>query len=211
MEAYLRQGNSMVMTWVCSAHEWKGAGSEMDGGGSKQVSNADSPLISPIPLIICSWSGLSRKIHLSLVKSMCGNKMVQLLTAPKPSWTCSKEKESFCNCRRSLGLCIPLIVTSATFFFVGGSNCKFEGSNPLMTKTAVEDINTAILDKYICATAATIKNSARHFCLHMAAILSTLWHPCIDLELVSIVLIFEPYWKSDLISCSKNCCSCYEN
>ena len=39
-------------------------------------------------------------------------------------------------------------------------------------------INVAIVDKYVCAKAATVKRRWRHFCLQMAAILSTFWHPC---------------------------------
>ena len=85
------------------------------------------------------WSGHQlvglEAIHMSSVKTMSGNKMAKLLTTPKPSWTYSKEKESFCDCWRSLGLFIPLIATSATFFCGDGSNSKFEESSPcpLMT------------------------------------------------------------------------------
>ena len=39
-------------------------------------------------------------------------------------------------------------------------------------------INVAIVDKYVCAKAATVKKRWRHFCLQMWAILSTFWHPC---------------------------------
>jgi len=33
----------------------------------------------------------------------------------------------------------------------------------------------------------------------------------VDLELVSIMLIFILYQKSDLVSCLRSCCSCYKN
>ena len=63
-----------------------------------------SALMSPIPLMICSSSGLAGS-NLSVTGHV--NVWQQLLIALKPSWTCSKDKESFCKCRRSFGLCIP--------------------------------------------------------------------------------------------------------
>ena len=38
-----------------------------------------------------------------------------------------------------------------------------------------------------------------------------LFHIYVDLESVSIMLIFILYQKSDLVSCLRNCCSCYKN
>ena len=35
----------------------------------------------------------------------------------------------------------------------------------MLTKTAVEDVNAAILDKYICATAATMRKRCKVFLL----------------------------------------------
>ena len=98
----------------------------MDGGRSGQVSIDVTDTFNDLIIIwsswnqfICHWSSQFEQVI----------KMAQLLIAPKPSWTCSKEKKSFCDCWRSLGLCIPLTATSATFFCGGGSNSKFEGSS----------------------------------------------------------------------------------
>ena len=70
-----------------------------------------------------------------------------------------------CDCQESLGLCIPLIATSETFSCGSGSNTKFEGSSPHKLVTTIEEINAAILDKYICATAATIQKQCKAFLL----------------------------------------------
>ena len=136
----------------------------MDGGRSGQVSIDVTDTFNDLRIIgsswnqfICHWSSQFEQVI----------KMAQLLIAPKPSWTCSKEKRLFCDCWRSLGLCIPLTATSATFFCGGGSNPKFEGSSlcPMMTSRAVEDIIALILDKYICATAAIVKTQCNAFLL----------------------------------------------
>ena len=102
-------------------------------------------------------------IHLSPVKSMSGNKMAQLLTAPKPSRTCSKEREWFCDCRRSFGLCFCLIET--LWGWVKLQVWRVKPTSIDDFKTAVEDINAAILEKYICTTAATIKKRCKAFLL----------------------------------------------
>ena len=150
----------MVITWVNLAHGWKGAGYEMDGGRSRQgsIDVINTFDISAHDLV---WLEV---IHLSPVMSLSGNKMAQLLNAGKPSWTCAKEKESFCDSWSSLGHCNPLIATSVTFSCVGGSKSKFEGSIDDF-RTAVEDINAAILGKYICAKAATVKKRCEAFLL----------------------------------------------
>ena len=145
------------------------AGYEMDGGGSRQVSIDVTNTFDNLLLIwsrwkqfICHWSNQCVAIR------WCNCSL--LLNHP---WTCSKEKEWFRDSLRSLGLCIPLIATSAAFSFGGGSDFKFERSSPL-------------LDKYICATAAI---GARHFCLQMAQFWALL-DIHVDWELVSIMVIF---------------------
>ena len=167
----------MVITWVCLAHGWKGAGYEMDGGRSGQVS-IDVINTFDISAHDLVWLEV---IHLSPVMSLSGNKMAQLLNAGKPSWTCSKEKESFCNCWSSLGLCIPLIATSVTFSCVGGSKSKFEGSSPCPLMTSGQRWKTS-MRQYWANTSAQkqqpSRSGARHFCLQMAAIWSTFWHLC---------------------------------
>ena len=63
------------------AHGWKGAGYEMDGGRSGQVS------IDVINTFDMSAHDLVwlEVIHLPPVMSLSGNKMAQLLNAGKPS------------------------------------------------------------------------------------------------------------------------------
>ena len=77
------------------ARWWHEFGWFMDGKGLVVKWMVDemgrSELMLLIPLMICSWSGLAGANHLLLIKSTSGNKMVQLLTARKPSWICSKE------------------------------------------------------------------------------------------------------------------------
>ena len=134
-----------------------------------------------IPLMIYSWSGPAGSISSVTGQVNVWQQVAQQLSAPKPSWTCSKEKESCCDCWRSLGLCIPLTATSATFFCGGGSNSKFEGSSlcPMMTSRQQLKIS---LRRYWTNTSAQqhqlSRRSARRFCLQIAAILSTFWHPC---------------------------------
>ena len=89
-----------------------------------------SALMLSIPLMIYSWSGPAGGISSVTGQVNVWQQVAQQLSAPKPSWTCSKEKESFCDYWRSLGLCNPLIATSATFSCGDGSNSKFEGSSP---------------------------------------------------------------------------------
>ena len=108
-------------------------------------------------------------IHLSLVKSMCGNKMAQLLTAPKPSCTYSKVKESFCDCWRSFGLCIPQIATS-TFSCEDGSNSKFEESSPPPLMTSRQPWKISMLQYWTNTSAQQqqpLRSGARRFCLQM--------------------------------------------
>ena len=120
-------------------------------------------------------------IYLSAVMSMSSNKIAQLLSALKPSWTCSEEKESFCDCRKSFGLCIPLIATSATFTYGDGSNSKFEESSPCPLMTSKQHWKIS-MRQYLTNTSAQrqqpSRSSTRPFCLQVAAILSTYWHPC---------------------------------
>ena len=120
-------------------------------------------------------------IYLSPVMSISGNKMAQLLTAPKLSWTCSKEKESFCDCWRSFGLCIPLIATSATFSCEDGSNSKFEESSPRPLMTSRQPWKISMLQYWKNTSAQQqqpLRSGARHFCLQMVEILSTFWDLC---------------------------------
>ena len=137
-----------------------------------------SALMSPIPLMICSSSGLAGS-NLSVTGHL--NVWQQLLIALKPSWTCSKEKESFCKCRRSFGLCIPLIATSATFSCGDGSNSKFEELSPCPLMTSRQHWKTSMWQYWTNKSVHQEQQSrsgAGRFCLQMAAIWSTFWHLC---------------------------------
>ena len=143
------------------------------------VDGADrSALMSPIPLMICSSSGLAGS-NLSVTGHV--NVWQQLLIALKPSWTCSKEKESFCKCRRSFGLCIPLIATSATFSCGSGSNSKFEESSPCSLMTSRQRLKISMRQYWTNTSAQQqqpSRSGGRHFFLRMVEILSTFWDPC---------------------------------
>ena len=150
----------------------------MDGGRSRQVSIDVTDTFNDLLIIGSSWNQFISHWSSQFEKVI---KMAQLLIAPKPSGICLKEKKSFCDCWRSLGLCIPLTATSATFFCGGGSNPKFEGLSlcPMMTSRQQLKIS---LRRYWTNTSAQqhqlSRRSARRFCLQIAAILSTFWHPC---------------------------------
>ena len=140
-----------------------------------------SALMSSIPLMIYSWSGPAGSNSSVTGQVNVWQQVAQQLSAPKPSWTCSKEKESFCNCWSSLGLCIPLIATSVTFSCVGGSKSKFEGSSPCPLMTSGQRWKTSMRQYWANTSAQKQQRSrsgARHFCLQMAAIWSTFWHLC---------------------------------
>ena len=137
-----------------------------------------SALMSPIPLMICSSSGLAGS-NLSVTGHV--NVWQQLLIALKPSWTCSKEKESFCKCRRSFGLCIPLIATSATFSCGSGSNSKFKESSPCSLMTSRQRLKISMRQYWTNTSAQQqqpSRSGGRHFFLRMVEILSTFWDPC---------------------------------
>ena len=60
-------------------------------------------------------------------------------------------------------------------------------------KTAMEDINAAILDKYICAIAATVQKRCKEFLLANVENFEHFFDIHVELELVSIMLIFILY------------------
>ena len=128
-----------------------------------------------------SWSGSAGSISSVTGQVNVWQQVAQQLSAPKPSWTCSKEKESFCDYQRSRGLCNPLIATSATFSCGYRSNSQFEGSSlcPLITSKQWWKIS---MRQYWTNTSAhqeqPSRSGARHFYLQMAAILSTFSHLC---------------------------------
>ena len=140
-----------------------------------------SVLMSPILLMIYSWSDLTGSDLSNTSQVNVWQQVAQLLIAPKPSWTCSKENKSFCDSWRSLGLCNPLIVTSATFSCRDGSNSKFERSSPRPLMTSRQRWNIS-MRQYWTNTSVQLqqpsRSGARRFCLQMAAILSTISHLC---------------------------------
>ena len=160
----------------------------MDGGRSGQVSIDVTDTFNDMLIIGSSWNQFISHWSSQFEKVI---KMAQLLIAPKPSGTCSKETKSFCDCWRSLGLCIPLTATSATSFCGGGSNPKFEGSSlcPMMTSRQQLKIS---LRRYWTNTSVQQqqpRSGARHFCLQMVEILS-IFVIHADVELVSFKWIF---------------------
>ena len=160
----MRQGNSIVMIWVSLAHRWKGAGCEMDGGRSGQVSIDVTDTFNDLIIIWSSWNQFicHRSSQFEQV-----NKKVQLLIAPKPSWTCSKEKKLFCDVGGLLASAFPWLQPLQLFSVGVGQTPSLKGQamSNYDFKTAVEDINVAILDKYICTTAAIAKQQCKAFLL----------------------------------------------
>ena len=145
------------MTWVCLAHGLKGAGGEMDGGWSKQfsfdVTNTFDDLLmiwSDWKQVICHW--LSQ--HLVTRCCNCYPEWAQrriLLWRSEVSWPLHSPD---CN------LCVFLL-----WEWVKLQVWRVKPLSLDDFKTAVEDINAAILDKYICATAAPIMKQCQAFLL----------------------------------------------
>ena len=134
----------------------------MDGGRSGQISIDVTDTFNDLIIIwsswnqfICYWSSQFEQV----------NKKVQLLIAPKPSWTCSKEKKLFCDIGGLLASEFPWLQPLQLFSVGVGQTPSLKGQamSNYDFKTAVEDINVAILDKYIRATAATIKKRCKTF------------------------------------------------
>ena len=140
-----------------------------------------SALMSSIPLMIYSWSGPAGGNSSVTGQVNVWQQVAQQLSAPKPSWTCSKEKESFCDYRRSLGLCNPLIATSATFSCGDGSNSMFEGSSPCPLITSRQWWMLSMRQYWTNTSAQQeqpSRSGARHFCFQIAAILCTFSNLC---------------------------------
>ncbi len=154
---HIWDGNGKVMTWV-----WlKGRKGLVEEAGS-------SALILLILLMICSQSGLAgsnlsvtgqvntwqqdgESAHCSktILNLFKGERIISWLS--EVSWPPHSPDCSLCN-----------------FFLWGWVKLQIWRVKPASIddfKTAVEDINAAILDKYICTTAATIKKWCNAFLL----------------------------------------------
>ena len=135
-------------------------------------------LILLIPLMISHDLVLLKAFYLLLVKSMSGNKWRNsslLLNHPELA---QRWKNHFLTIGRLVASAISWLQPLQLFPMGMGQTSRVKPASIEDFKTAVEDINVAILDKYICATAATIKKRCKAFCLQMVEILGTFWHPC---------------------------------
>ena len=117
-------------------------------------------------------------IYLSPVKSMSVNKMAQLLTTPKTSWMSSKENP-LVTVGSLLAFAIPWL-QPVSFSCGSGSNSKFEGSSlhPLLISKQQRKISMQWYLTNNLRNSSNSRSGVRLFCLQMAAILSTFWHPC---------------------------------
>ena len=158
----------------------------MDGGRSGQVSIDVTDTFNDLIIIWYSWNQFicHRSSQFEQV-----NKKVQLLIAPKPSWTCSKEKKLFCDVGGLLASAFPWLQPLQLFSVGVGQTPSLKGQ--ACVQWWLQDSSW----RYHCADTGQIHQRNSTSCQDAVQGVSAcrlrqfwaLFDILVDLELVSII------------------------